>query len=64
MIRIIENFPLEIESMLFLYRPNIIKLPYHPLREVSKYGAFSGPYFPVFGQEKNSVFGHFSCSDH
>ena len=37
---------------------------------MSKYGVLSGPYFPVFspnagkyGQEKNSVFGHFSCSD-
>ena len=33
---------------------------------MSKYGVFSGPYFPVFGLntgkyglEKNSVFGHF-----
>ena len=45
--------------------------------KVSKYGAFSGPYFPVFGlnteiywiwrtqentDQKNSVFGHFSRS--
>ena len=35
--------------------------------KVSKYGVFSGPYFPVFGlntgkyvPEKNSVFRHFS----
>ena len=39
--------------------------------KVSKYGVFSGPYFPVFspnvekyGPEKNSVFGHFSRSAH
>ena len=37
---------------------------------MSKYGVFSGPYFPVFSPntgkyepEKNSVFGHFSRSD-
>ena len=37
--------------------------------KLSKYGVFSGPYFPVFGlitgkygPEKNFVFGHFSCS--
>ena len=29
---------------------------------VSKCGVFSGPYFPVFGPEENSVFGHFSRS--
>ena len=36
---------------------------------MSKYGVFSGPYFPPFGlntgkngPEKNSVFGHFSHS--
>ena len=36
---------------------------------MSKYGGFSDPYFPVFGQnkgnegpEKNSLFGHFSRS--
>ena len=45
-------------------------------RNVTKYGVFSGPYFPVFGLDteiygikyrkirttKSSVFGHFSCS--
>ena len=44
-------------------------------KKVSKYGVFSGPYFPVFGRNteiqseyrkirtrKNSIFGHFSCS--
>ena len=32
---------------------------------MSKYGDFSGPYFPVFGlnMEINSVFGQFSRSD-
>ena len=33
--------------------------------KVSKYGVFSGPYFPECGKictRKNSVFGHFSCS--
>ena len=30
---------------------------------MSKYGVFSGPYFPVFGPEKKTVFGHFSRSD-
>ena len=40
---------------------------------MSKYGVFSGPYFPVVGQNsveiqentdrKNSVFGHFSRSE-
>ena len=29
---------------------------------MSKYGIFSSPYFPTFGLEKNSVFGHFSRS--
>ena len=32
---------------------------------MSKYGIFSGPYFPKFGKiqtRKNSVFGHFSRS--
>ena len=27
-------------------------------KKVSKYGVFSGPHFPVFGQEK-TLFGHF-----
>ena len=41
--------------------------------KLSKYGVFSGPYFPAFGKiqsecgktqaRKNSVFGHFSRSD-
>ena len=44
--------------------------------KVSKYGVFSGPYFPVFGlnteiqseyreiqTRKSSIFGHFSRSD-
>ena len=37
--------------------------------KMSKDGVFSGPHFPVFGlnigkygPEKNSLFGHFSCS--
>ena len=32
--------------------------------KVSKYGVFSGPYFPAFGPEKTSAFGHFSRSGH
>ena len=32
--------------------------------QVSKYGVFSGPYFPAFGLEKNSAFRHFSRSLH
>lgn len=32
-------------------------------RKQSKYGVFPGPYFRVFGPEKNSVFGHFSRSE-
>ena len=32
------------------------------LHEVSKYGVFSGPYFPVFNRIWNSVFGLFSHS--
>ena len=55
-----DNFPHILERLL--------ATTYHELlREVSKHGIFSGPYFPVFslntgkyGQEKNSVFGHFS----
>ena len=42
---------------------------FHTAWKVSKYGVFSGPYYPVFGlnigkyrPEKNSVCGHFSRS--
>ena len=41
----------------------------HTVWKVSKYGVFSGPYFPPYSvqmqentDQKNSVFGHFSRS--
>ena len=56
---------------LFIYSDSV----FNTARKMSKYGVFSGPYFPAFGlqylsvftpnagkygPEKNSVFGHFS----
>ena len=41
-------------------------MDYNSLREVSKYGVFSGPYFPAFELNTgihNFIFRHFSSSD-
>ena len=62
----------------FLYKKIWLIYIYGAVWKVSKYGNFSGPYFPVFGlysvnlriqfeykkirTRKNSVFGHFSRS--
>ena len=48
----------------------LTRIPFYSWWKVPKYEVFSGPYFFVFGQntgkggqEKNSVFGHFSRSE-
>ena len=38
------------------------RCPVWSVWNVSQYGVFSGRYFPAFGPEKNSIFGHFLCS--
>ena len=46
-------------ALLFKFRQNHI---HFTAWKESKYQVISGPYFPAFGPEKHSIFGHFSCS--
>ena len=65
-------FNLKQKSLFTIHDPRGVKLlsRLRTARKISKYGAFSGPYFPVFspntgkyGPELNSVFRHFLRSD-